>query len=423
MVGARAGGLRKPIKWFSMPQLFRYERQQRGGCASTSSSTSTSSARRRRRRRRAARRRHRRAARVRADRDDFVARVSDRRLLRALLLHAQVPEERLTLVYNIVDKLEREPREVDRPAAAEEAGLGPARSSEVLAIFRTATSTRCAARTAASRGSRRRSRAWRATSGTCARWGWRLRALRPLGGARPGLLHGDRVRAVRRARRAARDRGGGRYDNLLGRSPAPTCPRSASGWATWCCASCSPTAGCSRDEPRSGLLPRGRHPESGRRCSARAPAARRGPLRRVRLRHQGVGKQFKAAGRWARAAVVLGPTRWPRAPWSPWTWDRRGARPASRSARPLAEPPDGDEERAASSADGVGLRLGRRCSRLFVAVFGALFLAWVPPGTKRWLAPVAAAWRDWRRAPVEPADPSGGLRMRRPVERKPMAQR
>src|ERR671915_2305343 len=30
MVGARANALRKPIRWFSMPQLFRYERQQRG---------------------------------------------------------------------------------------------------------------------------------------------------------------------------------------------------------------------------------------------------------------------------------------------------------------------------------------------------------------------------------------------------------
>jgi len=30
MVAARANGLRKPIRWFSMPQLFRYERQQRG---------------------------------------------------------------------------------------------------------------------------------------------------------------------------------------------------------------------------------------------------------------------------------------------------------------------------------------------------------------------------------------------------------
>jgi histidyl-tRNA synthetase len=30
MVAQRAGALRKPIRWFSIPQLFRYERQQRG---------------------------------------------------------------------------------------------------------------------------------------------------------------------------------------------------------------------------------------------------------------------------------------------------------------------------------------------------------------------------------------------------------
>lgn len=30
MVGARANALKKPIRWFSIPQLFRYERQQRG---------------------------------------------------------------------------------------------------------------------------------------------------------------------------------------------------------------------------------------------------------------------------------------------------------------------------------------------------------------------------------------------------------
>src|SRR4029079_11019405 len=27
---AKANALRKPVRWFSMPQLFRYERQQRG---------------------------------------------------------------------------------------------------------------------------------------------------------------------------------------------------------------------------------------------------------------------------------------------------------------------------------------------------------------------------------------------------------
>src|SRR6266576_1256116 len=31
MVGAHAQALKKPIRWFSIPQLFRYERQQRGG--------------------------------------------------------------------------------------------------------------------------------------------------------------------------------------------------------------------------------------------------------------------------------------------------------------------------------------------------------------------------------------------------------
>src|SRR5919112_406138 len=30
MVAERANALRKPVRWFSMPQLFRYERQQRG---------------------------------------------------------------------------------------------------------------------------------------------------------------------------------------------------------------------------------------------------------------------------------------------------------------------------------------------------------------------------------------------------------
>src|SRR5436853_7682950 len=30
MVSQRASALRKPIRWYSVPQLFRYERQQRG---------------------------------------------------------------------------------------------------------------------------------------------------------------------------------------------------------------------------------------------------------------------------------------------------------------------------------------------------------------------------------------------------------
>lgn len=137
MVGARAGGMRKPVKWFSIPQVFRYERQQRGrlrehfqlnldivGEEDVLADAELL------------------AAAIDVLRafgltaEDFVARVSDRRLLRSLLLHAQVPGERLARVYNIVDKLEREPRDQIAARLSGEAGLGPTVVDEVLAIFR-----------------------------------------------------------------------------------------------------------------------------------------------------------------------------------------------------------------------------------------------------------------------------------------------
>jgi histidyl-tRNA synthetase len=136
MAGARAGGLRKPIKWFSLPQLFRYERQQRGrlrehfqlnldiiGEEDVSADAELI------------------AAAIDILRGygltehDFVARISDRRLLRALLLHAGVPEEELTLVYNIVDKLERETPEALARRLTGEASLTDAQARAVLAIF------------------------------------------------------------------------------------------------------------------------------------------------------------------------------------------------------------------------------------------------------------------------------------------------
>lgn len=136
MVGARAGGMRKPIRWFAMPQLFRYERAQRGrlrehyqlnldivGDDSVGSDAELL------------------AAAIDVLRGfgltekDFVARVSDRKLLRALLLHAGVPEEQLVLVYNIVDKLERDPAEVVGGRLRDEAGLSSTAVESVLAIF------------------------------------------------------------------------------------------------------------------------------------------------------------------------------------------------------------------------------------------------------------------------------------------------
>ncbi len=137
MVTARANALRKPVRWFSMPQLFRYERQQRGRL-----------------------REHFQLnvdiigeADVTADAEllavaidimrgfglgpaDVAARVSDRRLLSALLLHIGIGEERHPAVFAVVDKIEREPREVleRRLADASVPSTTAARLFEILAI-------------------------------------------------------------------------------------------------------------------------------------------------------------------------------------------------------------------------------------------------------------------------------------------------
>jgi histidyl-tRNA synthetase len=115
MAAAKANALRKPIRWFSVPQLFRYERQQRGrlrehfqlnvdiigeadvtadaellavaleimrGCGLSAS--------------------------------DVRARISDRRLLRALLAELGVSDEQAPAVFAVVDKVDRQPRDISR---------------------------------------------------------------------------------------------------------------------------------------------------------------------------------------------------------------------------------------------------------------------------------------------------------------------
>jgi histidyl-tRNA synthetase len=115
MVGAKANALRKPVRWFSTPQLFRYERQQRGrlrehfqlnvdiiGEADVTADAELL------------------AVAIDIMREfglspeDVRARVSDRRLLRALLAEIGVGEETMPGVFAVVDKFERQPREVSR---------------------------------------------------------------------------------------------------------------------------------------------------------------------------------------------------------------------------------------------------------------------------------------------------------------------
>jgi len=136
MAGARARSLRKPIRWFSIPQLFRYERTQRGrlrehfqwnvdilgeediladaevlAVALTALQLLGLGA------------------------EDVVARINDRRLLERLLLHTGVPAEQLPTVYAVIDKLGREEPSRTRERLEVEAGLGEATIGEIFRIF------------------------------------------------------------------------------------------------------------------------------------------------------------------------------------------------------------------------------------------------------------------------------------------------
>src|SRR5947208_12048610 len=113
MVAARANALRKPVRWFSLPQLFRYERQQKGRLREhfqlnvdiVGESDVTADAE---------------LLGVAIDimrefglsPEDVRARVSDRRLLRALLHRLGVSEDQQPAVFAVIDKIDRQPRQV-----------------------------------------------------------------------------------------------------------------------------------------------------------------------------------------------------------------------------------------------------------------------------------------------------------------------
>src|SRR5438874_1391764 len=115
MVAAKANALRKPVRWFSIPQLFRYERQQRGrlrehfqlnvdivGEASVGADAELL------------------AVAIEIMRElgmspeDVRARVSDRRLLRALLASLGVADDQAPRVFAVIDKIGRQPHDISR---------------------------------------------------------------------------------------------------------------------------------------------------------------------------------------------------------------------------------------------------------------------------------------------------------------------
>jgi histidyl-tRNA synthetase len=136
MVGERGRALPKPIRWFSVPQLFRYERTQRGrlrehfqwnvdimgeddiaadaevlAVALDGLTTLGLGA------------------------DDVVARVNDRRLLEALLRRQGVPADRLGGAYAAIDKMSREEPEQTRRRLTDDAGLDAAVVDGVMELF------------------------------------------------------------------------------------------------------------------------------------------------------------------------------------------------------------------------------------------------------------------------------------------------
>ena len=132
MVAARAQALRKPVRWFAVPQLFRYERQQKGrlrehfqlnvdivGESDVLADAELLSI----------------AIEIcRAfglDRSDFYARVSDRRLLNALLADLDIDADAWPAVYAVLDKLERQPRDISAEKLTA-AGLSDAARDAVL---------------------------------------------------------------------------------------------------------------------------------------------------------------------------------------------------------------------------------------------------------------------------------------------------
>ncbi len=115
MVAAKANAMRKPIRWFSVPQLFRYERQQKGrlrehfqlnvdiiGEASVAADAELL----------AVAVEIMRATGLNAS--DVRARISDRRLLTAVLREVGVQPAEMAAVFAAIDKLGREPLEVTR---------------------------------------------------------------------------------------------------------------------------------------------------------------------------------------------------------------------------------------------------------------------------------------------------------------------
>ncbi|MCA9736459.1 MAG: histidine--tRNA ligase [Gemmatimonadetes bacterium] len=138
ILAERSRALPKPIRWFAIPQLFRYERQQRGrlrehfqwnadvvgeagaGADAEVLSLAVDGLRE-----------------LGLGSEDFMARVSDRRLLSALFAALGISAEQTPATMSVIDRLEREGPGRAAERLRTEANLGDAAVRDLLGLFET----------------------------------------------------------------------------------------------------------------------------------------------------------------------------------------------------------------------------------------------------------------------------------------------
>jgi histidyl-tRNA synthetase len=136
ILSERHRSMAKPIRWFSVPQLYRYERQQKGrlrehfqwnvdivgeegvGADVEVVAVALDGLRE-----------------FGLDHEDVCARVSDRRLLTEILKTIGVEESRLPAAFAIIDKLERSSPDHSLDRLGSEAGLGEEAARSALDLF------------------------------------------------------------------------------------------------------------------------------------------------------------------------------------------------------------------------------------------------------------------------------------------------
>ena len=193
MMAARAGGLAKPVRWFSIPQLFPL----RTAAARAPPGTLP------------AQHGHRRETDPLADAEiiaagidalrelglgsaDIVVRISDRRLVGALLGAHGIGEVDHVAVFGALDRLEKEGEEGARARLAA-AGVEATQATGLLEAMRLPR-TRSRRRTRGTGRSRRRPGGFPSCSATARGGVRRIPSLRCRSRPGVGLLHGDRVR-------------------------------------------------------------------------------------------------------------------------------------------------------------------------------------------------------------------------------------